>query len=134
MCASIRHNSSRCEEDRMTLIIQRPTIPNPLSVARGGTGAQTAAAARDALGLGDLATLTAPGGTSTFLRADKTWAVPPGGGSAADLAWDWTTSTSGAVTNKHLGLNHANPTLATQIRVTDLTVHNYDASALFHAM
>jgi hypothetical protein len=30
--------------------------------------------------LGDVATLTAPGGTTTFLRADKTWAVPPGGG------------------------------------------------------
>ena len=40
----------------------------------------TPADARANLELGDLALLTAPGGTSTFLRADKTWVVPPSGG------------------------------------------------------
>src|SRR4249920_82896 len=64
----------------MALTIARPGIPVPLPLTRGGTDATTAPGARTALGLGDLAVLTAPGGTATFLRADKTWAVPPGGG------------------------------------------------------
>jgi len=62
------------------LTIQRPGIPVPLPLTRGGTEATTPAGARTKLELGDLALLTAPGGTTTFLRADKTWAVPPGGG------------------------------------------------------
>jgi len=64
----------------MSLTITRPQVPVPLPLSRGGTDATTPAGARATLELGDLAQLTAPGGTSTFLRADKTWAVPPGGG------------------------------------------------------
>jgi len=64
----------------MSLTITRPSIPVPLPLTRGGTDATTPAGARASLELGDLALLTAPGGTTTFLRADKTWAVPPGGG------------------------------------------------------
>lgn len=65
----------------MSLSITRPSIPVPLPLSRGGTEATTPAGARTKLELGDLATLTAPGGITTFLRADNTWAVPPGGGS-----------------------------------------------------
>ena len=70
----------------MSLTIQRPTIPVPLPLARGGTEATNPAGARAKLELGDLAQLTAPGGTTTFLRADKTWAVPAGGGGGGDLS------------------------------------------------
>ena len=69
----------------MSLTIQRPSIPVPLTMARGGTEATNPAGARAKLELGDLALLTAPGGTTTFLRADKTWAVPAGGGGSATL-------------------------------------------------
>ena len=64
----------------MSLTIQRPGIPVPLPLTRGGTEATTPAGARAKLELGDLALLTAPGGTTQFLRADKVWAVPPGAG------------------------------------------------------
>jgi hypothetical protein len=64
----------------MSLTITRPAIPVPLPLTRGGLEATTPAGGRATLELGDLAQLTAPGGTSTFLRADKTWAVPPSGG------------------------------------------------------
>ena len=64
----------------MLLTITRPAIPFPLPLSRGGLEATTPAGGRATLELGDLAQLTAPGGTSTFLRADKTWAAPPGGG------------------------------------------------------
>jgi hypothetical protein len=51
-----------------------------VAVADGGTGASTATAARNNLGLGSLATVT-PAGTvngTKFLRDDGTWATPPG--------------------------------------------------------
>ena len=70
----------------MSLTIQRPAIPVPLTLSRGGTEATTPAGARAKLELGDLALLTAPGGTTTFLRADKTWAVPAGGGGGGDVS------------------------------------------------
>jgi len=80
----------------MSLTITRPAIPVPLPLARGGTEATTPSGARTALELGDLALLTAPGGTSTFLRADKTWAVPAGGGGGAPTDAEYITSTVNA--------------------------------------
>ena len=77
----------------MSLTIQRPGIPTPLPLSRGGTEATTPADARLKLELGDLALLTAPGGTTTFLRADKTWAVPAGGGGGAPTDAEYITST-----------------------------------------
>jgi Concanavalin A-like lectin/glucanases superfamily/Chaperone of endosialidase len=80
----------------MSFTITRPTIPVPLPLTRGGTEGTTAAEARTKLELGDLAMLTAPGGTTTFLRADKTWAVPPGGGGGAPTDAEYITSTANA--------------------------------------
>ena len=80
----------------MSLTIIRPSIPVPLPLSRGGLEATTAAGGRATLELGDLAQLTAPGGTSTFLRADKTWAVPAGGGGGAPTDAEYITSTTNA--------------------------------------
>ena len=80
----------------MALTITRPSLPVPLPLTRGGTEATTPAGARTKLELGDLALLTAPGGTTTFLRADKTWAVPAGGGGGAPTDAEYITSTTNA--------------------------------------
>ena len=58
-----------------------------VAVADGGTGASTASAARDNLGLGTLATVTPTGvadGTK-FLRDDGAWAAASGGGGSGNV-------------------------------------------------
>jgi hypothetical protein len=55
-------------------------------VTEGGTGASTAAAAVAAIGaLAEPTGGSYPGGTTEFLRADQTWAVPAGGGGGTAL-------------------------------------------------
>jgi hypothetical protein len=62
----------------------------------------TTADFRTYMGLGTVAGLNYPGGTTLFLRADGTWVVPPGGGGAT---WGAISGTLSAQTDLQSALN-----------------------------
>lgn len=66
-------------------------LSSTLALAKGGTGASTAAGARTNLGLGSLATVDAPGNAGTVLLGDGTFATPPAASVSGDISG--TTST-----------------------------------------
>jgi len=69
------------------------TISGVMAVANGGTGATTAAGARTALGLGNVATIATSGNASQYLRGDGTW-----GASASLLSINALTASSQTLT------------------------------------
>lgn len=56
-----------------------PSTVAIIPVSDGGTGANNPGGARVNLGVGTVGTLNYPGDTSTFLRGDGQFAIPPGG-------------------------------------------------------
>lgn len=75
-------------------------------------------AQRTTLGLGTVATLSYPGGTTNYLRADGTWAAPGGGGGSSTLSIVASaTLTAGQLVNIHSasGAARVRPANATAI-------------------
>jgi hypothetical protein len=76
--------------DLSALVHVTPVTPpsGALLAVNNLSDVDSAPVSRTNLGLGPLATLSNPGGTTEFLRADLTWDVPTGGGGGVQLGGD----------------------------------------------
>ncbi len=73
---------------------------------------------------------TSLGGIANFLRADGTWAQPPGalGGTGGHASFTFNTALTEPVTGNQLRVNNANQTLATRLWVAETSTDGLDVS------